>query len=296
MKKTISNIVAILLTGLVLSLAACTYDVDNNSKDNGTSTDSNTDTGGTGGNEKVTYSIGDIILTDGSKIDAANVETYTASDKNLPIGVVALLSDSETPYIIGLKHSDELAWAKMNTTGYTTSFTGIASTCTRHDEVVEGQEVEKTTYTFEGDTDGSDNWDYIKQQDSTGTADAATNYPAFNFANTYSTTANLSDKWSSGWYVPSIAELYKICKNKDILNTSLTKVGGDIVTSWDSQNFVARYYWSSTQRPDETDTNGDKVTRTKEAWFFDFENNGGTPWGDVKYESSKRYVLVIRSL
>ena len=41
---------------------------------------------------------------------------------------------------------------------------------------------------FSGDLDGSDNWDVICSVDSTARENAATNYPAFNFAANYGTT------------------------------------------------------------------------------------------------------------
>lgn len=57
--------------------------------------------------------------------------------------------------------------------------------------------------TFTGDTDGSDNWAYICSKDSTGTADAKTNYPAFNWVNNYATTYGLTGTYAEGWYMPS---------------------------------------------------------------------------------------------
>ena len=97
------------------------------------------------------------------------------------------------------------------------------------------------TATFTGDTEGSDNWEEICAVDPEGTQDPATNYPAFNFANTYGTTAGLTGTgYESGWYVPSIAELCEVYKNKDVIQTSLTKAGGFTIGT--------SYYWSSSQR------------------------------------------------
>ena len=184
------------------------------------------------------YEVGDIILTDGTKVSVANVATYTIDENNKPIGVVAMITDIygvPTPKVIGLqKSANELVWAPEYTTGYNTEFTNIICTPSQTGTGT------ALTATFTGDTDGSDNWEEICDVDPEGTQDAATNYPAFNFANTYGSTAGLTGTgYESGWYVPSIAELCEVYKNKDVIQTSLTKASGfKIGISW---------YWSSSQ-------------------------------------------------
>ena len=122
--------------------------------------------------ESVTsYAVGDIILTDGSKVSVANVETYTIDENNKPIGVVAMISDIygvPTPKVIGLqKSASSLKWAPSDTTGYKTKFTNIV--CTPSETGLWAASIA----TFTGDTDGSDNWAEICAVDPTGTADAA---------------------------------------------------------------------------------------------------------------------------
>ena len=181
------------------------------------------------------YAVGDIILTDGTKVSVANVETYTIDENNKPIGVVAMISDIygvPTPKVIGLqKSANYLAWAPSDTTGYNTRFTEIQADYSGSSS---------SGYTFEGDLDGSDNWEEICAVDTPGTQNAATNYPIFNFANTYGPTAGLTDTdYENGWYVPSIAELCEVYKNKEVIQTSLTKANGF--------NFGTSDYWSSSQ-------------------------------------------------
>ena len=188
--------------------------------------------------ESVTsYAVGDIILTDGSKVSVNDVTTYTIDENNKPIVVVAMISDVygvPTPKVIGLKSASYLMWAPEDTKGYNTKFTNIVCTPSKTGTGA------ASIATFTGDTDGSDNWAEICAVDPTGTADAATNYPAFNFANTYGTTAGLTGtKYENGWYVPSIAELCEVYKNKEVIQISLTKAKGfKIGTS---------FYWSSSQ-------------------------------------------------
>ncbi len=183
------------------------------------------------------YEVGDIILTDGTKVSVNDVETYTNDENNKPIGVVAMISDVygvSTTKVIGLQSASDLMWAPEDTTGWRTMFTNIVSTPSETSNYYEA-----LTVTFTGDTEGSDNWAEICAVDPEGTADAATNYPAFYFANTYGTTAELTGTdYEKGWYVPSITELCEVYKNKDVIQTSLTKASGFTFESW---------YWSSSQ-------------------------------------------------
>ena len=189
--------------------------------------------------ESVTsYAVGDIILTDGTKVSVNDVTTYTIDENNKPIGVVAMISyiyGVPTTKVIGLqKSARSLWWAKSGTIGYNTKFTDIIC---KPSETGSGA---ASTATFTGDTDGSDNWAEICAVDPTGTADAATNYPAFNFANTYGTTTGLTDTdYENGWYVPSLAELCEVYKNKEVIQISLTKANGF--------KFGTSDYWSSSQ-------------------------------------------------
>ena len=160
---------------------------------------------------------GDIILADGSKVATDN---YEDDKNNKPVAIVAGFNAKGAVLGLGLKKSDStLTWAEEP--DYKTKFTDIIGT------------------TDSGDMDGSDNWDKICSVDSEGTEDAETNYPAFNFANTYGT---YTDDLASGWYIPSIAELYKVYQNKTTLQTSLDKISG--FTIGESS------YWSSSQSSD----------------------------------------------
>ena len=177
------------------------------------------------------YSVGDVILKDGSKVAVADVSTTTfeTSGDKVPVAVV-FFDTNGVALGLGLKKSSKfLKWALEDTTGYNTTFTDISASI----------DYSVSSRTFTGDCDGSDNWEYICSVDPEGTKDAATNYPAFNFAANYGTTNCTDSDFASGWYIPSISELYEIYKNKETLQTSLTKVSDfTIGTSW---------YWSSSQ-------------------------------------------------
>ncbi len=177
------------------------------------------------------YAVGDIILTDGTKIDVANIESYTVDSTNAPVAVVAYVKDDGSAMGVGLNcSSSSLAWAAESTTGYTTSFTNIIS-----------EESGNSTdgYTYSGDTDGSDNWAEICKVDTTAQENIATNYPAFDFAVNYGTNQGFSGDLASGWYMPSISELMDIYNNKSTIQTSLDKASGFTIGT--------NAYWSSSQ-------------------------------------------------
>lgn len=177
------------------------------------------------------YNVGDIILTDGTKVDVADVESYSIDENNKPVAVIAGFNTNGVALGLGLKKSEDmLTWALKDTSGFSTEFTDI---------IAEFSGSSTDGFTFTGDLDGSDNWNYICSVDPEGTKDAATNYPAFDFAENYGTTQGYSDEFASGWYIPSISELYEVYKNKPTLNKSLKKADGfEIDRSW---------FWSSSQ-------------------------------------------------
>lgn len=221
------------------------------------------------------YAVGDIILTDGTKVSVNEVETYSPDNANKPIGVVAMISDIygvSTPKVIGLqKSASGLKWAPSSTTGYGKKFTNIVCTPSKTGSGA------ALTATFTGDTDGSDNWAEICDVDPEGTANAATNYPAFNFANTYGATAGLTGTgYENGWYVPSIAELCEVYKNKNVIQTSLTKANGFEIGTLD--------YWSSSQKASDVGIY---------AYLVDFD------YGTIDDEYRKTYdksVFVLQAL
>jgi hypothetical protein len=206
-----------------------------------------------------TYAVGNILCSDGSVVTKAGFNSGTMT----AVAVICGTSAGGAPLAVGLSQSGSLQWAPSSTTGYNTSFT--ATVCTPS---VDGSSGTASTATFTGDTDGSDNWAEVCKVDTTASANAAANYPAFNYANTYTAT-----NYTSGWYVPSISELCTLYRNMTAVNESLTAAGGtSIGTDW---------YWSSSQYSDDNFL----------AWFVNF-SDGGVYGG---YKSNDIYVRVIRA-
>ena len=73
------------------------------------------------------------------------------------------------------------------------------------------------------------------------------NYPAFNWVNTYNTAyeAQLGSA-RPAWYMPSIAELCQVYKNKEAVNESLLTISGS-ASSYADASLGTGWHWSSSQ-------------------------------------------------
>lgn len=194
---------------------------------------------GGGGSGEVTYKVGDIVLSDKSVVARNSYKKIDTA--NPPVGVVCCAG--KAPKMIALHTSSSLFWAKDGTFGKTTKFEDII--CTPSEKGAGAAVIA----TFEGDTDGSDNWAYIKFKDAEGTAEAlvATNYPALNWVNTYNTTYNtvLGGK-TFAWYLPSIAEMCEVYINHPTINASFAKIRKLNIACAD-EKLTDGLYWSSSQ-------------------------------------------------
>ena len=230
------------------------------------------------------YSVGDVLFTDGSRVKVSEING-TISDKSSAkiLGVVASAPyGGGTAKVIGLKKSGEdeaLFWAKYKSVGYEASIPEIRSDYNGYQAI---------GYTFYGDVDGSDNWNYIRSVDPEGTSDAATNYPAFDFANNYGKTAGLTGTaYEKGWYIPSIKELYDVFCNREVVQSSLDATGGFDLLPENRKYESFYYYWSSS-------TLSSSVNNVSCINFVDSENT------TTVYSSGKSstfvHVLVMQSI
>lgn len=185
----------------------------------------------------------DIVFSDGSATPYASDLTLTDDQKSAAIAVI-FYAGANTDVLgaktigVGLKNTQgettkTLVWAPSGTTGYTTKFDEII--CTPSDS----GSGKAATATFTGDLDGSDNWAKVCAADTTAQANAATNYPAFNWVNNYATTNFLTGDYASGWYLPTVAELSMLYRVKATVNAALEKAGGTKIAD--------TAYWSSSQ-------------------------------------------------
>lgn len=182
------------------------------------------------------YKVGDVLMNDGTIARYSETPSFTPEQKSKAVGVMYAFNEYGVPAgWLGIhnSYSVKYEWAKSGTAGYSTKFIDIICIPSQSGSGA------ADTATFDDDTDGSDNWAYICSQDSTASENAAENYPAFDYVNKYATTFSLTGTYAAGWYMPSIAELAYIYRNRTTLNTVLQALGRTQLESGS--------YWSASQ-------------------------------------------------
>ena len=115
-----------------------------------------------------------------------------------------------------------------------------------------------------------------------GSGSAAT--ATFNYALTYGEAKGFTGEYAEGWYVPSLAELCYVYRNRDTVNTSLAAADGT--------SLKETIYWSSSQFPDDK----------RYAWGVNFssgELDENYRYMNCSYTTTMKkiyyYVLVVRA-
>ena len=175
------------------------------------------------GNSGVDYSkyqVGDFVLKDGTILSKDKTP-----EKDTVAAVIVRADTLTKPALgVGIVHNNQsgFKWCKKSAAGYEIDISALV-----------GDETS-------GYMDGSDGWDKLKAACSDAKNNPE-NYPAWNYSLTYAETNGLTGDLATGWYLPTVAELYTIYQNKTAVNESLSKVGGSTFgTSW---------YWSCCQGP-----------------------------------------------
>ena len=193
--------------------------------------------------------VGDIVFNDGSALPYTDGMTFTEAQKEAAIAVIfykgrdlvedGVISGQDFELGVGLVQSSNLPWCTEDAKGYSTNFEGMHCT-------ISGS---AGNYTIEGDRSGRNNTMVMEgalgSNNDTGTSG---NYPAFDFVNNYKDQpgSHLTSVsvYTTGWYLPSIAEMYTIYQNREMVNGALAALGGT------QFNSTADNCWSSNQCPD----------------------------------------------
>ena len=195
--------------------------------------------------------VGDFVLKDGtilSKDETPEKDTVAAV-------IVRAAAYGKPALGVGIVHNRSgLAWCTESATGYNTKITALV-----------GDEAS-------GYMDGSDGWEKLKEACSDAESNPE-NYPAWNYSLTYAETNGLTGDLATGWYLPTVAELYTIYQNKAVVDASLLKAGGS--------QFGTSWYWSCCQIPS---SNGG----ARELNFDDGVMDGFTKYADDYYVCSVR--------
>ena len=158
----------------------------------------------------------DITLTDTQKSNIAAVIVRAAADGKPALGV-------------GIVHN-KMAWCTESAAGCSTIITALKGD-------------RRSDY-----MDGSNSWDLLvaacedlKNATAETIETVAQNYPAWNYCRNYGANNGLEGDLATGWYLPTVAELYTIYQNKTAVDASLSKAGGS--------QFGTSWYWSCCQYP-----------------------------------------------
>lgn len=173
--------------------------------------------------------VGDIVYNDGSADPADISDSDLTPKKSYAIAVICYKYDTYEPhklYGLSLKQASNKAWCKSGVAGAT---------------------AEVGTFNFTHDLDGIGNMEILKTY--AGANYTEENYPAFWWADHYSTTATNLGSYNTGWCLPARNELYGWCDNDTILNTvtsSLSKIGTTYADSLN--NTYSGGYWTSSEQ------------------------------------------------
>ena len=195
--------------------------------------------------------VGDIVFNDGSAMAYTDFENITDTSvkntkKAFAIALIFYKGTSESDVLgvrtlgVGLKHNQSgLAWCLNGVNAYSKNITTIQ--CTPSGSA--------GALTFTGDKDGSNNLEQIEDFEGVNDTTTAANYPAFYFGKNYATNTvtniEATSEFATGWYLPSIAELFQIyaCRVDSIIGFDIgaasQALGGD--------SFGTSNYWSSSQ-------------------------------------------------
>ena len=237
----------ILLLASAFVFAACS---NGNSKPDEPVPEPRTEVTGKLGKYGSPYKVGDILFNDGSATPYTAQLTLTDEQKAAAIALIfykdtGLNNGDDTTTSrtlgVGLKHSSGLAWCKNEANAHSRDITTIQ----------------------ESDKNGSDNLEqiaaFLTSNSSINDTGIASNYPAFYFAKNYKdlkigseavSRISAGSEYSSGWYLPSIAELDQIYVNGKGTNKVFDIDSASNLC--DGDQFGSSYYWSSSQHASNT--------------------------------------------
>lgn len=251
-----------------------------------------------------TLSEGDIVFIDGSAISYRENTPLTKMQADAAVAVIFYVGtglndngDTTTKRTLGLglhntcinnDGGEPTAFAPAphqigveTNIGWSTKIENIVCSIDTSNRPVLGNDPDKASEGWIYITDnlnGSDNWKEICQVDPTGTANASTYYPAFNWVNNYGTATGAASNlagtdYESGWFLPSLAELCWLYRGISAANNGIKKINSakagiaELINNTDNGDNL---YWSSSEPSEaasDAESNGEK------AYYVDFYND-----------------------
>ena len=226
--------------------------------------------------------VGDIVFSDGSATPYTADLTLTEEQKAAAVAVIFYVGtglnsgdDTTTSRTLGVglaQNQSGIAWCVSGAKAFSRDITTIQCPASGS----------AGSLTFTGDRNGSDNLsqisDFLHSESITDDTASEASYPVFYFAKNYKsqTGSRVSGTdYESGWYLPSIAELFQIWTKRTDLNKAIALCAG---TEFD----LSRLYWSSSQY-------------TPNATFAYFLNFSDGNWGHGTKYATGGCVCAVRA-
>jgi ABC-type cobalamin/Fe3+-siderophores transport system ATPase subunit len=166
------------------------------------------------------YSVGDIVLDDGTVLAPSDFDAYKGNSK--PMAVIFSTSGgheekSSRVLGVGLNPSEPLKFTPKTSKGYITNILANQTIVVAQEyNIAEGQ---YNNGGFFGLIDGRKAWKNIGLYDDNAKKSFA-DYPAYDYAVNYGINNNLK-KYKNGWYLPTACEAYELAENLE--KVGLTK-------------------------------------------------------------------------
>ena len=218
--------------------------------------------------------VGEIVLNDGSRVPFSRNIALTPEQKKKAVVIIVMArreGNSIFEVALGLHQDRDRSWGDD-----TISIPEIECWSTEGSKVSAARNTKIT-----GDLFGHDNYRKIREKNKQGS------YDIFERAEEYSKISgvNIIDKFTTEWYVPSLAELCELFKVKNTVNRALEALG---------KAQLRDLYWSSSQFPG---------SEGKKAWLVNFNDgelmnaskkaSGITSGTDSKEEIKAIYFVSI---
>lgn len=218
--------------------------------------------------------VGEIVLNDGSRVPFSRNMALTPEQKEKAVAIIVMArreGNSIFEVALGLHQDKDKSWGDD-----TISIPEIECWSTEGSKVSAARDTK-----IIGDLFGHDNYRKIREKNKQGS------YDIFERAEEYSKISgvNIIDKFTTEWYVPSLAELCELFKVKNTVNIALKALG---------KAQLHDLYWSSSQFPG---------SEGKEAWLVNFNDgklmnaskkaSGITSGTDSKEEIKAIYFVSI---
>ena len=188
-------------------------------------------------------SVGDIVFADGTATAWREGLTLTEEQKKAAVAVIFYVgtecSDRGGRRVLGVglaQEQDGLVWCTDDANAYRENITPILCEA----------DGDAGALTFTGDKDGSVNLEqigaFLRENGIPDDTEYKSLYPAFYFAKNYAKADGSNVRgtdYAGGWYLPSLAELYQIWKNRATVNAAIALCGG--------RQFGDCWYWSASQ-------------------------------------------------